>query len=94
MINGKHIVLDKRSSRWLHILCHSLGLDQYGEGKQYRNHFCTGPGSTDFDDCQSLVELGMMTSRPGNEISGGDTIFSVTQKGIDFVMLNKTRKHP
>ncbi|MHB0986236.1 MAG: hypothetical protein ACYC05_11690 [Sulfuricella sp.] len=34
----------------LHILQHSLGLDKYGDGNQYRNHFVTGPGSTDFDD--------------------------------------------
>lgn len=62
-----------------HILQHSLGLSS---GRQYRNHFCTGPGSTDYDDCMALVEQGLMTRRAGNALSGGDDIFYVTEAGI------------
>lgn len=29
----------------LNILQHSLGLDEYGRGTPYRNHFVTGEGS-------------------------------------------------
>ncbi len=78
----------------LHILQHSLGLDQYGGGNKYRNHFVTGEGSTDFDDCRALVADGLMTERAGNELSGGDSVFRVTQKGVDFVALNSPKRPP
>ena len=73
-------------SKWLHILQHSLGLDKYGKGRQYRNHFCTGIGSTDYPGCQLLVSMGFMTEHSGSELSGGDSIFCVTQAGIEYVV--------
>lgn len=78
----------------LHILQHSLGLDQYGEGRQYRNHFVTSPGSTDYDDCVSLVSDGLMTQRNGrgNVLTGGSDLFMVTPKGIDYVALNSPQR--
>ncbi len=78
----------------LHILQHSIGVDQYGEGRQYRNHFCTGEGSKDFDACRALVENGLMTERAGSELTGGDSVFHVTPAGIDYVALNSLRKPP
>ena len=78
----------------LHILQHSLGLGRYGDGNQYRNHFVTGPGSDDFDDCRALVADGLMTERSGNALSGGDSVFHVTPKGIDFVALNSPQRQP
>ena len=42
----------------LHILQHALGLDQYGQGEMYRNHFCAGTG--DEPTCRELVEMGLM----------------------------------
>ena len=42
----------------LEILQHALGVDRYGQGKQYRNHFCAG--GADEDTCRSLVDLGYM----------------------------------
>lgn len=42
----------------LHILQHSLGVDEYGQGKQYRNHFCAG--GSDETICRELVALGYM----------------------------------
>lgn len=68
-------------SKLLHILQHSLGLDQYGGGEPYRNHFVTGPGSKDHPACMDLVGLGFMTRRDGNPLSGGDDIFRVTDAG-------------
>lgn len=65
----------------LHILQHSLGLDQYGRGESYRNHFVTGEGSKDHAACMELVALGWMTRRTGNELSGGDDVFHVTDDG-------------
>lgn len=42
----------------LHVLQHSLGVDKYGQGEMYRNHFCAG--GTDVPICVSLVALGFM----------------------------------
>jgi len=42
----------------LHILQHSLGLDKYGQGEMYRNHFCAG--GRDEMTCRELVALGYM----------------------------------
>lgn len=42
----------------LEILQHSLGVDQYGRGPMYRNHFCAG--GDDEDICRELVALGLM----------------------------------
>jgi len=68
-------------SKQLHILQHSLGLDQYGRGSMYRNHFVTGEGSMDHADCMALVASGLMTVRSGNALSGGDDVFRVTDAG-------------
>lgn len=68
------------SDKELHILQHSLGLT-YGR-KEYRNHFCTGEGSTDFPHCESLVSKGLMTKRqaPFNEMSN-EYLYHVTEEG-------------
>lgn len=85
----------------LHILQHSLGLDGYGRGARYRNHFCTGPGSKDFDNCQTLVEQGMMVDHGSRKMFGGDHLFEVTPAGDDAVRdhsprppkLTRSQKH-
>lgn len=69
----------------LHILQHSLGLDRYGQGRQYRNHYCAGPD--DVGKCRELVSQSFMKEFPPSEISGGDPIFIVTAQGIDAVTL-------
>jgi len=76
----------------LDILQHSLGVGQYGDKPSYRNHFCAGPGSADFDNCRALVAEGLMTERAGNALSGGDSIFCVTPAGVDFVALHSPAK--
>lgn len=78
----------------LHILQHSLGVDRYGQGNQYRNHFCTSEGTVDFPDCMRLVELRLMTRRKGSAITGGDDVFYVTPEGIDYVALHSPRPPP
>jgi hypothetical protein len=69
----------------LNILQHSLGVDQYGQGNQYRNHFATGPGSKDFDDCRKLVDMGFMYDHGPRAISGNMHVFCVTPQGVDMV---------
>lgn len=49
--------------RQLEILQHALGVDQYGRGQQYRNHYCAG--GEDVADCAELVALGYMRSFQG-----------------------------
>lgn len=44
--------------RQLEILQHSLGVDRYGQGEMYRNHFCAG--EDDEGTCRELVEMGYM----------------------------------
>jgi hypothetical protein len=69
----------------LHILQHSLGLDQYGQGSFYRNRFVTGAGSTDWPICRSLVAIGLMDDMGPQTIAGGDHCFMVTNMGVQSV---------
>lgn len=46
--------------RQLEILQHALGVDQFGRGQMYRNHFCAG--GADEDTCRGLVALGYMAT--------------------------------
>lgn len=76
----------------LHILQHSLGVDQYGEGRHSRNIFVTGPDGSDFITCTELVKAGLMINRGSSALSGGGDCFVVTPKGVDFVALNSPAK--
>ena len=67
----------------LQILQHSLGLDEYGQGNQYRNHFVAG--GDDVRKCRELVDIGYMKERDDNGLTGGALWFSVTPQGIDAV---------
>lgn len=69
----------------LHILQHSLGLDEYGRGKPYRNHYCIGERCDGFDLCRDAVAQGFMQEHAPREISGGDYIFTVTDAGRAYV---------
>lgn len=69
----------------LHILQHSLGVDQYGRGDQYRSHFVTGEGSDDHPACMRLFEAGLMTMRANVDVMGGMDLFHVTDAGRQYV---------
>lgn len=60
----------------LEILQHSLGVDQYGQGRMFRNHFVGGE-----KECRLLVASGYMTEHPASELTGGDPWFRVTEAG-------------
>jgi hypothetical protein len=79
-------------STLLHILQHALGRDQYGKGSDYRNHFCAGEGSADFDLCRDAVSRGLMVEHPPSEISGGDHIFTVTDAGKAYIAAHSPPK--
>jgi len=65
-------------ARKLDILQHSLGLDQYGRGTGYRNHFCSG-GEDEFI-CRELVAEGLMHECPVCDIVPGYNCY-VTEAG-------------
>lgn len=61
------------------IMKHALGAGRGAPG--WRNHFVTGPGSDDYDDCEALVAAGLMTKREGSALSGWDAVYAVTAEG-------------
>ncbi|KWV17183.1 hypothetical protein ATB53_00450 [Xanthomonas translucens] len=63
------------------MLRHALGTSDNGKRQSYRNHFVTGEGSTDHPLCMQLVAMGFMARRNGNELTGGDDLFTVTDAG-------------
>lgn len=64
----------------LSILRHSIGLDDSGRGRQYRNHFCAG--GDDVAVCRALVSQGLMVEGQASALTGGDPLFHVTAAGI------------
>ena len=64
----------------LHILQHALGVDQFGLGEQYRNHYVGGAGK-----CRPLIAMGYMIECNPRSISGGDVWFIVTKEGKEAV---------
>ncbi len=71
----------KLNAELLHILQHSLGVNEYGQGSKYRNHFCAG--GKDEQKCRELVSMGLMTEnkRFPSPLSGGSPVFHVTKEG-------------
>jgi hypothetical protein len=79
----------------LSILQHSLGLNQYGEGTPFRNHFVTGPGSDNYAHCLALVEQGLMIKRAmPAALTGGADCFSVTEDGRLYVATASPKRPP
>lgn len=70
------------SKRQLEIMQHALGLDQYGQGAMYRNHFCAG-GDTE-TVCRELVAMGLMKQHATTDLFP-DFNCSVTEAGIAAV---------
>lgn len=70
----------------LHILQHSLGLDQYGRGRQYRNYYVAGGAAV--GRCQELAAMGYMREhKMAPELTGGAPCFFVTDRGFEAVAL-------
>ncbi len=76
----------------IHILQHSLGVDKYGKGEQYRNRFITGPDGDDFKCCRELVENGFMGDHGPQEMMSGMHYFYVTKSGIEIMVKNSPKK--
>jgi hypothetical protein len=69
------------------VLQHALGLDEYGRGEPYRNHYVAGTGHHSWDLLMSHVEAGRMVRHEPRAIFGGDSnyCFTVTEAGKQFV---------
>lgn len=65
----------------LHILQHSLGVDEHGRGPQYRNRFVTDPDCSDGKVCAELVALGLMRDLGAMSLAGGMHCYHVTAEG-------------
>ena len=68
----------------LSILQHALGVDSFGRGEMYRNHFVAGPGHSDFDTCMKATHDGLLAHRENEHVVGGH-IFTVTLSGKQYV---------
>jgi len=78
------------SAAVLCVLQHALGRNEYGK-KPYargveRNHFCAAAGTADFAACRDAVAQGLMRELPPSAISGGNSIFVVTDAGKNHVV--------
>ena len=69
---------------------HALGLPNK-QRKSYRNHFVAGEGHSDYPDWLQMVEKGNATYRKGNEISGGDDVFWLTEIGAKQCLKGKEK---
>ena len=69
----------------LQILQHSHGLDKFGRGTFYRNHFVTGEGSVDHPFCMEAVRLGLMVRHAGNALTSEMDAFTVTDQGRSYI---------
>ena len=59
---------NRMTARQLEILQHALGVDQYGRGQMYRDHFCAG--GDDETVCRELVAMGHMCTWRGADERG------------------------
>lgn len=63
------------------VIAHAVGWES--RHPLYRNHYCASEGHHSWDAIQALVTRGLMRkSREPSDLSGGDTVFSVTAIGI------------
>lgn len=70
------------NKKQLHILCHSLGLDDSGKGKSRRNYYCALNNSIEHKLCEQMVCLQLMKiENPAKTLSYTNTYFTVTNAG-------------
>lgn len=80
---------------WLSILQHTMGLDQYGRGAKYRNHFVSCKGHHDQPEIDEMVSEGLMAQTNGIHpalLGGEDSYcFHVTASGERFIEKNSPK---
>lgn len=69
--------MNEPTEKQLHILRHTIGLDQKGKGTEYRNYYCAQVSDP---ECEALCELGLMQRR--RKINDDqDQYYHVTEAG-------------
>lgn len=72
----------------LAVLQHALGVDQFGRGEQYRDHFVCGPGHHSYDCCIAAVGQGLMVRRESKMFGDNGSLFLVTDEGRRWMTAN------
>ncbi len=67
----------------LHILQHSIGVDRFGQGSQYRNHFVAAGENIAL--CDELVSHGLMAKGRTCALTGEMPVYYVTEEGKKYV---------
>jgi hypothetical protein len=75
------MIMTELTRQELHILRHSLGLDDTGRGSQYRNSYVLGPDCPSFATLKYLEARGLMTDHGPRAVFGGMHGFTVTPAG-------------
>lgn len=79
----------------LNILQHTMGLDEFGRGNKYRNHFVSCKGHHDQPEIDIMVSEGLMEKVLGihPELLGGKDshCFRVTRKGERYIEENSPK---
>lgn len=69
----------------LHILQHAIGLDAYGQGNAYRNHYVADESHYNWPLLIAHVEAGRMWRAERDALFGGAYCFVVTDAGREHV---------
>lgn len=83
----------KLTPEQLHVLQHSLGVDEYGRGNRYRNRYLTDTDSSDGKIIKSLIALDFMASHGPQTLAGGMHYYYVTPLG-ERAMTEQSPKPP
>jgi hypothetical protein len=67
----------------LHVLQHSIGVDRFGQGTQYRNHFVAA--GSDIALCDDLVSHGLMQYQGKCSLTSDLPLYCVTDSGKKYV---------
>lgn len=59
-MNEQGTMTETITKEQLHILRHSLGLDDTGRGREYRNHYAIATSCSGWPEVQALIEKGLM----------------------------------
>lgn len=77
--------MSELTSEEKHVLEHSTGW--LSREPLFRNHFCAGPGHSDYPTIEALIGRGLMrVARQPSELSGGDFVYAVTASGIEALL--------
>lgn len=65
------------------VMAHATAWDLGPRRRLYRNHYCASEGHHSWAELQALCERGLMrVLRKPSALSGGDTVFCVTDAGL------------